>query len=304
MAYTSDDIILWAKISQPLSFLGETKSLSQNGAVDIDHHIKLYIERKSVEWYNSQATIDADFLYKISNWLYVLTFPYGLQAQFIDGGSGGQVAPVVPADTSGAGPDDIDWLVDATLTSQFAPLADGQRTVLLNGQNGMPDLRGYQIDFYRGGVTQNTTPLGDGSSYYSWSKATGFLQLFGQLPLNGAAQAGELMRISVDLVGSGVISTNPETIYLSTDGEYLLPDGYLISRISIKPTSADTVRIGTTLGGDEIMTDKIMTPNVYTNNGISVVDDSAMADGANLTIYFTGFTTQAQINIYLLLLES
>jgi len=90
---------------------------------------------------------------------------------------------------------------------------------------------------------------------------------------------------------------------LSAYGTYTLADGYLISRITIKPTNADTVRIGTTLNGEEIMMGKLMVANVYGNNGVSLVDGEAIADGANQTIYFTGFTMQAQINIYLLPIE-
>jgi hypothetical protein len=105
------------------------------------------------------------------------------------------------------------------------------------------------------------------------------------------------------VTGSGVTFLNggtPQTISLDTNGTYIIPAGFFISRISIKPTNADTIRIGTTLGGDEIMPDKLMTPNVFTGNGISIVDGSAIADGAPVTIYFTGFTATAQINIYLL----
>ena len=301
MAYTTDDIILWGKISQPFSYQNEVKTLAQNGSIDKDHHIKLYVERKSVEWYNSQADPDADILYTISNWLFALEGIWGLKAQFIDGGSGGQVAPVVPADT-GSSPDDIDWLVSGT-ASQYAPLADGENFVILNGTGGMPDLRGYNINYFRGGVTQNITPLGDGSTYYSWNRSTGLLQLYGSAPANGAAQSGELMRITPDRTGGTSTVTNPntpETIFLSADGTYTLVEGYAIWKITIKPTVADTIRIGTTLNGEEIMMDKLMVINTYANNGVTA---DVAADGANQTIYFTGFTGQAQINIYLLPIE-
>lgn len=295
MAYTSDDIILWGKISQPLSIRSESKKKATvGGSIDLDHHIKLYVERKSVEWYNDEPTQDADILYSISNWLFALEGVYGLQAQYIDGGSGGQVTPVTPSSTSLPTP--LDWLVSAS----SEPLANGESSVTLNGTGGMPDFRGYNIEYSRGGIVQNTTPLGDGSTYYYWNRSTGLFQLF-----NGAAQTGELMRIFPDLVGSGVIETSnaPQTVYMDTDSTYTLASGYLISRITIKPTAADTVRIGTTLNGEEIMIDKLLTANVYANNGVSSVGDAAIADGASITIYFTGFTATAQINIYLLPIE-
>lgn len=87
----------------------------------------------------------------------------------------------------------------------------------------------------------------------------------------------------------------PEKISLSGDGTYILQSGLMIYKVAIKPTAADTVRIGTTLGGDEIMFDKVMTPNVFGDNGFN---SDVYADSGNLTIYFTGFTSAAQINIY------
>ncbi len=293
MAYTSDDIILWGKISQPYAARGEAKKRATRGAtVDTDLHIKLYVERKTVEWYNNQSTQDADILYTISNFLFSLEGVYGLQAQFIDGGSGGQVVPITPSTTDI--PDDIDWEVGATADGD-SPLANGQSSVTLNGTAGMPDLRGYNIDFFRGGITQNTTPAPDGvSTYYSWNRDTGLLQLY-----NGLASTGELMRISPDIYGGIVTTTSnqPETIYLTGDGTYTLVEGYMFWKISIKPTAADTVRIGTTANGEEVMMDKLMTVNVYGSNGVNA---DVYADGSSQTIYFTGFTATAQINIYLL----
>lgn len=299
MAYTPEDIILWGKISQPLSIYGETKSRAFKGAsIDEDHHIKLYVERKTVEWYNDQATQDADILYSISNFLFALEGIWGLEAQFINGGSGGQVAPVSPSGSSTL-PDVLDWIISAT-SSGTSPMKDGDRTVTIDGTNGTPDYRGFNINFYRNGIVQYTTPIGDGSSYYSWNRTTAQFTLFGSAPSDGAAQLGEQFRITPDLLGSGTIASTanvPDTIYLSADGTYILAQGYLIWKIRIKPTSADTVKIGTTLGGNDIMFDKVMTPNVYNDNGVTIDVD---ADVAAKTIYFTGFTTQAQIDIYII----
>ena len=188
MAYTADDIIQWGKISQPLSARGEYKTKAvDGGSIDENHHIKLYVERKTVEWYNGQDTIDEDILYTISNFLFALEGVWGMEAQFIDGGSGGIVAPTTTASTTL--PDPIDWIVSAT-ASGTAPLAANESTVTLNGMSGMPNLRGYNIEFTRGSMVQNTTDPGDGTTYYSWSRVTGVLTLFG-----GAAQLTERLRI-------------------------------------------------------------------------------------------------------------
>lgn len=298
MAYTTDDIILWGKISQPISIQGETiKKAFQGGSPDQDHHIKLYVERKSVEWYNDQPNPDTTIQYLIANWLFALEGVWGLRAQYINGGSGGQVAPITPSGSNL--PNVLDWMIEST-SSGTSPMKDGDRTVVLDGTNGTPDYRGYNINFFRDAATQYTTPVGDGSVYYSWSRATAQFVLYGEAPVNGAAQLGERFRITPDLLGVGNLPSTgntPDTITLSADGTYTLAAGYMIWKIRIKPTVADTVKIGTTLAGDDIMFDKLLTANAYGNNGVTIdVGES----GAAQTIYFTGFTASAQIDIYIL----
>jgi hypothetical protein len=188
MAYSADDIILWGKISQPIAAIGNAKQVSANGeSPDKDHDIKLYLVRKTVEWYNDQTTQDADILYTIANYLFALEGVWGVEAQFVDGGSGGQVVPVTPGSTSL--PEPIDWIVSAT-ASGTAPLAALSSSVYLNGLNGMPNLIGWNIEFTRGSMVQNTTDPNDGTTYYSWNRTTGLFSV-----LNGAAQTGERFRI-------------------------------------------------------------------------------------------------------------
>lgn len=92
-------------------------------------------------------------------------------------------------------PDSIDWKVDVA-ASGLAPLADGDAGVTLDGTGGMPDLRGYNINFFRGGIIQYTNDPEDGSTYYSWDKVTGILLLLGPIP---EASLTEQMRITPTL---------------------------------------------------------------------------------------------------------
>lgn len=57
MAYLVSDIIEWAKISQSLAAIGEaTKKFMSGGAVDEDLHMKLFVERKTVEYQLAQES--------------------------------------------------------------------------------------------------------------------------------------------------------------------------------------------------------------------------------------------------------
>lgn len=101
MSYTIPDIISWGRISQPLAALDEAKKRAFKGGSTIKNlDVKLYVERKSVEWEYDQ-NVDSENLFAIGNWLYALEGIYALQAQFIGGGSGGTITPITPSETGG-----------------------------------------------------------------------------------------------------------------------------------------------------------------------------------------------------------
>ncbi len=133
------------------------------------------------------ATPNDDTLQLTANFLWTLCGIYGQQAQVVTQSSG-TVSPITPP--TSLLPYPIDWIVSGT-ASGTAPLATGETTVTFDGSNGMPDLRGYNMDFFRGSILQYTTATTDGSTYYSWNRGSGLFTLF-----NGAAQPTEQMRIS------------------------------------------------------------------------------------------------------------
>ena len=233
----------------------------------------------ALEWgYLGGAQTDQS-LRQTANYAYWLYGKFQLEAQnIIDGPGGGSVAPTPSGSTL---PNPLDFEVSASTT-----VATGETSVTLS------QFIGYDVNFSRGGIMQNTTSLGDGSSYFAWNRVTGLFSIY------PAAQVGELFRIMPDL-GSGVsVSSNantPDTIILSTDGTYTLSQGYQIWKITINPSAADTVRIGTTANGEEVMMDKLMTVGTYANNGVTA---DVFAESGDVTIYFTGFTAAATINIY------
>lgn len=280
---TVEEKIDIAKVSQFLSSNAIDKAGLFGGGEDLRLPRKLYMIRKNVEWMYDLDPSD-DSLTATSNYLLALCGKYQFAASQIVV-PGGSVAPISPAEI----PDDLDFKVTAT-----SIIATGETQVYFNGEDGMPDFRGYNLNFSRGGIVQNTTSLGDGSDYYAWNRTSGLFSIY------GAARAGELFRIMPDIAGgvTTIEATNtPDTIILAADGTYTLAQGYMLWKITINPSAADDVKIGTTLAGDEIMLEKTMTPNVYGNNGVTA---DVFAESGNVTIYFTGFTAAATINIYLL----
>ncbi len=293
---TVEEKINIGKVSQFLTANHIAKTGLWGSGLDLRRPRLLYMVRKNVEWmYNLDPTNET--LIDTSHYLYAISWN-NLRAQRIlnISGGGGSISPVTPPSSSLL--NDLDWVVGDT-ASPIAPLADGESYVYLNGEDGMPDFRGLGINYFRGAATQNTTPLGDGSTYYYWNRITGLFQLLGGAPAFGAAQTGELMRITPDRLGdsSSSSTTSMQTIFLDADGTYTLANGLSIWKIKIKPTAADTVRIGTTLNGEEVMMDKVMLPNVYGLNGVTADIDT---EGSSQVVYFTGFTAQAQIDIYFL----
>lgn len=125
-----------------------------------------------------------------SDYVYDLCAPFlAISQAIVDGGGGGSIIPVTPTLPA---VNSIDWIVSGS-ASGTAPLATGNTTVTFDGTGGMPDLRGYNMDFFRGGILQYTTNPGDGSTYYSWNRITGVFTLLGTTP---SANTGEPMRIS------------------------------------------------------------------------------------------------------------
>ena len=118
--------------------------------------------------------------------LWELCGKYGIRAYAYTGGTG-IIGGITPSYNL---PNVIDWIVSGVVASGTEPIPTGASTALLNGTNGFPDFRGYNIDYVRGGYPQYTTNPGDGSSYFSWNRVTGLFQIF------DVAILGEQMRIT------------------------------------------------------------------------------------------------------------
>lgn len=127
----------------------------------------------------SGAETDAS-LRSTANYLYWMCGKFQLEAQRIINGAGG--GSVAPTPSIGSLPNPYDWEIGET-TSATEPMKQGDSTVTLNS------FKGFNIEFTRGGITQNTTSLGDGTSYFTWNRVTA---VFFCSP---SASLGELFRI-------------------------------------------------------------------------------------------------------------
>ena len=158
MPSASDIINIIAPVSQFYAANDIQRQGLFGGGVDITLPRKLYCIRKNCQWLYDLDPTD-DTLTGTSNYLYALCGKYALAAANATGVGAGSVAGV----TTPAGdlPEPLDWEVSA----DSEPLADGESTVIIT------DFIGYNIEFTRGGVTQNTTNTG--GSYYSWDRVTG-----------------------------------------------------------------------------------------------------------------------------------
>lgn len=99
-----------------------------------------------------------DTLRGVANYLIWMCGKYGLEAQYIILGTGG--GTVLPSGANRPVP------LDFQVTSSSI-IATGASTL------NIPSYIGWNLIFARGGIDQNTTNVGDGSSYYSWARDTG-----------------------------------------------------------------------------------------------------------------------------------
>ena len=142
-------------VAQYLATVDIHKRRLFGGGVDVELPNKIRNIGLSVERIYNDNPSDTS-LTKTANYLYALLGKYGAQAQAVSG-IAGSIAGVIGNTQS---PLPLDFEVTA---SSF--IADGESTKTITA------FIGCNIEFTRGGITQNTTNIG--ASYYTWNKVTG-----------------------------------------------------------------------------------------------------------------------------------
>lgn len=171
MAFTVAEKIAIAKLSQFLCANDIEKKGLYGGGIDLLLPRKIYCVRKNVEWLYSLSGTDQTLI-STSNYLYALCAPYNQKAINMLNITGGNISPVNPVDA--LAPYDFE-----VTTTSF--IIDGQSV------KSIPEFRGRNLLFVRGGVTQSATNIG--GNYFNWNKNTGILTIY------GPAQLGEILQL-------------------------------------------------------------------------------------------------------------
>lgn len=137
--------------------------------INLELPTKIRIIRESIAYQYSQDPSD-DTLVSTSNYLLGLClYVNAARAIVLNPGT-------VPGTIATTTPSPYQFTVDASTSF----IIDGQSSKTITA------FIGYNLIFTRGGITQNSVDVGDGSSYYSWVKAAGSFTCY------PAAATGEL----------------------------------------------------------------------------------------------------------------
>ena len=75
--------------------------------------------------------------------------------------------------------------------------------------------------------------------------------------------------------------------------EYVLEDGFMIYAMHLRPEAADTIKLGFTDGGDEVMMEQ-----EFEANKVKSVNMDIFADGADVSLFATGLTQPMMMTLY------
>lgn len=108
-----------------------------------------------------------------------------------------------------------------------------------------------------------------------------------------SAEPGWLWNMILAIGGGGGGGMLADKFVMNADYTYNLDDGFSVDKIKMMPTVAQSLKIGLTIGGEEIMFEQtIAGGTVYT------VSMDVDAFGGDVSIYFSGATDDVSVTIY------
>ena len=238
--------------------------------------VQIHFTTDALRWGIEGGAESAESLQEVANYAYWMYCRFQLDAQMILSNLGGGSVVPTPAALSEV-PNPYDWIV-TTFTTAAMPLKAGDSMVTLSL------FRGFNIEFTRGGLTQNTSTFGDQTSYFQWNKNTGLFFIF------PAAVENEIMRILPVGPGEGDVdegSNTTYTQYIATGGETSI----FISAIQntsmvavLAPTPYTIINSGTPTGLEALVT---LNGDNLCDGNITFADTNPLAPDQVVTIIYS-----------------
>jgi hypothetical protein len=289
--YTVEEIIRIARVSGYLTANDIATGALYGEKLDPDWNVRLYLERTAVEWMYRHAPTYST-LTATANYLFALCGGYGRRAAVIlaAGGSGSVVSPISPASDSLATEGDFVYLIPIRGTDfSTTDLVDGKATKYNDAR-----IVGEQVQVFWNEVNRYLE-----SSEYTYTP-TGI-----QVLIDGfdalTSHAGSTFKIYLvhpDLPagtttvtdGSGA-STSGTSIAYEGDATYALGANTVLDYMIVFPGSNATLKIGTTLGGEEVLPEQ----DVLTTG--TLISPRRYSIGGE-TLYLTGLPTGSRITYF------
>lgn len=290
--YTVEEIIRIAKVSGYLTANDIAKGALYGEKLDPDWNVRLYLERKAVEWmYRHDPSYPT--LTATANYLFALCGGYGKKAAVVlaAGGAGSVVSPISPASDSLATEGDFVYLIPIKGTDFYS--ATEYRDTRIVGE---------EVQVFWNEANRYLTPL-----EFTYTP-NGIQILAGATGIEGfdaqsthADATFKIYLVHPDLPqgtvtvtpgeSGGSTSSGTSVAYAGGPATYALSANTVLDYMIVFPGSNATLKIGTTLGGEEIL------PEVDVLTTGTLISPRRYSIGGE-TLYLTGLPSGSRITYF------
>jgi hypothetical protein len=287
--YTVEEIIRIAKVSGYLTANDIATGALSGEKLDPDWNVRLYLERKAVEWmYRHDPAYPT--LTSTANYLFALCGGYGRRAAVVlaAGGAGSVVSPISPASDSLAAEGDFVYLIPIKGTDFYSAteyrdtrIVGEEVQVFWNEANRY--LTSSEFTYTPNGIQilDGATGIEDFDATTTHADATFKIYL-----VHPDLPAGTTTVTD----GSGA-STSGTSIAYEGDATYALGANTVLDYMIVFPGSNATLKIGTTLGGEEVLPEQ----DVLTTG--TLISPRRYSIGGE-TLYLTGLPAGSRITYF------